>query len=159
MESERSKSCFKCGEIKPLSAFYKHPAMSDGHVNKCKECNKVDVRVNRNKRIDYYNEYDKIRSEDKTSKRYSKSLEYGCAYRDQNPEKRKAVSLLRSRVRSGKVSSSSVCECCGSDKNINGHHSSYSEDMWLLVTWLCARCHHRLHKDFEFQLGPWSEAF
>jgi hypothetical protein len=53
------KKCFKCSRELPLSAFYKHPAMADGHVNKCKDCNKADVRENREKKLDYYREYDR----------------------------------------------------------------------------------------------------
>lgn len=51
------KQCFKCKKSKELKEFYKHPQMPDGHVNKCKECNKLDVRVsyanNREKRLNY----------------------------------------------------------------------------------------------------------
>ncbi len=39
------KQCFRCKEIKLLGQFYKHPDMPDGHVNKCKECNKIDNKT------------------------------------------------------------------------------------------------------------------
>lgn len=32
------KTCFKCGETKPLSSFHKHKGMKDGHLNKCASC-------------------------------------------------------------------------------------------------------------------------
>ena len=132
--------------------------MADGHVNKCKECNKRDVRENRADKNEYYIEYDKQRGKDRESERYKRKLEYGITYRKEQAVKRKAQSLLRSKLNLGHICKSAHCEYCGNSENIYGHHSSYAKDMWLLVTWLCAKCHNRLHRDFEYKLGAWSEA-
>lgn len=32
------KVCKGCGEVKPLDEFYRHKAMRDGHLNKCRTC-------------------------------------------------------------------------------------------------------------------------
>lgn len=147
--TEKHKICFKCGESKPLSAFYKHPKMQDGHVNKCKECNKVDVRLNRKENIDFYREYDHKRSKENTQ-RLLQQKEYAVGYRALNTHKKKAQSALRSAVKSGRIKIPDNCEHCGIEHSkLNGHHSSYSDDMQLLVTWLCPSCHATLHRHFE----------
>ena len=43
-----NKKCFKCNTIKPLSEFYKHKAMGDGYLGKCKDCTKRDTKERTN---------------------------------------------------------------------------------------------------------------
>ena len=157
------KCCFKCGAEKPLSEFYKHPKMADGHVNKCKECNKRDVRENRLSNKDYYDEYDRNRpnhvervkaGNERTKRLYatdetfrSKIQKSKIDWAQRNPHKRKAQNALSNAVRDGDVLKLEFCEhCFSSDKKIQGHHWSYLEEHWLDVIWLCTKCHGLEHK-------------
>ena len=43
------KHCFKCGETKPFSHFYKHKGTADGHLGKCMLCAQNDTKVRERK--------------------------------------------------------------------------------------------------------------
>lgn len=65
------KRCFKCGLVKPLSDFYKHSEMADGHVNKCKDCTKSGVQQNYRRKVSYYRDYDQKRQRYSIARRKS----------------------------------------------------------------------------------------
>lgn len=56
-----NKKCFKCNLEKPLSDYYKHPQMGDGHLNKCKECARRDTKGRTVIKQDEVRAYDKLR--------------------------------------------------------------------------------------------------
>ena len=132
------KECFKCGVERPLSDYYKHAQMADGHLNKCKECTKNDVRERRfdPKFREKVLEYDRSRGA-------RQDPDYCKEYRERFPLKYKAHSALNNAVRSGKISKPEACEECGSTFALNGHHDDYSKP--LDVRWLCSACHRQWH--------------
>lgn len=66
-----------------------------------------------------------------------------------NPEKKRATSAVSNAVRDGRLTKPCVCEHCGSSEKIQAHHSSYAKEMWLVVTWLCSRCHGAVHRVYD----------
>lgn len=91
------KKCFKCGKLKPLTDFYRHPRMGDGHLGKCKVCTKRDVHRDYDKNIQdpEWAEKERTRGRVKYRKyRYkskaSKKQETMNKYYDKYPEKRQS---------------------------------------------------------------------
>jgi hypothetical protein len=56
------KTCFACNRLLPPQSFYRHPAMADGRLNKCKLCTRKDVNDNREAKAEYYRAYDRERA-------------------------------------------------------------------------------------------------
>ena len=137
------KSCFKCNTVKPLSEFYKHPRMADGHVNKCKECNRNDVTTNRNQNIEKYRAYDKARG--KEPERIKASKEIIRAWREDDSRRVLAHSQVARAVRNGTLVRQ-PCVRCGEVKSL-AHHEDY--DKPLEVMWLCQPCHKQRHKELK----------
>lgn len=128
-----SKACFKCGEVKPLSEFYRHRKMADGHLNKCKDCTKADVRQHRAEN-DSVREYDRRRGN-------RQPAGYLRSYRNRNPEKYAAHISVGNALRDGRLHRQ-PCEECG-DTNVHAHHDDYAKP--LKVRWLCPMHHKRHH--------------
>lgn len=152
----KTKTCFKCGIEKPLDDFYKHPQMADGHVNKCKDCNKKDVQENRNDNIEYYQEYDRTRGSlphrvdarkeyAQTENGHRRLNDSKKRYTERNPDKKKAVVAVNNAVRDGRLIKQ-PCEVCGNPE-AEGHHDDYTK--MLDVRWLCDKHHKEHHKNLR----------
>jgi hypothetical protein len=131
------KTCFKCNTEKPLTEFYRHAMMGDGHLNKCKECAKRDVRAHRAVN-DSVREYDRERA--KLPHRIAQAKRIQARWRDEYPERREAHNAVQYALRSGRIVPL-PCWACGA--KAEAHHPDYSSP--LDVIWLCPLHHKQLH--------------
>lgn len=127
------KKCFKCENVKPLSEFYKHAQMADGHLNKCKECTKKDSTEHRNENLEKIRAYDRKRG-------CRQSADYCKEYRAKYPNKYKAHTAINNAIRDGRMKRLN-CEICGLEGH--AHHDNYAYP--LTVRWLCPAHHHQWH--------------
>ena len=132
------KVCFKCNTLKPLSEFYKHKTMKDGHLGKCKACKKSDALKHRAENIDRIRAYDRRRGNRQTA-------EYLRRRRKKYPQQYKAQSIVNNAIRDGRLNKETVCSQCDSQFRVHAHHDDYANP--LSVRWLCAVCHAQWHRD------------
>lgn len=132
------KECFKCKQVKPLTEFYKHPEMADGRLNKCKECNKNDVKGNYLIKKDdpNYIEKERKRGRNKYYRLYAgdnKSNQISNKkWKNKYPEKKKAHS------NSGNLKKPF--------DSAEKHHWSYNEQHYKDVIWVTKKHHSKAHR-------------
>ena len=142
MEENVIKKCFKCNQNLPLCEFYKHNQMTDGHLNKCKKCTKIDVRKRESELI---NDSEWVKKEkERHREKYhrlnykgkrpttEKKREYTKNYRQKYPEKylaAKYTEIFLTKI-----------------KGIHLHHWSYNQEDWLDIIELNIKDHNLLHR-------------
>ena len=150
---DEMKTCFKCGQDKPLDDFYRHPAMKDGRLGKCKDCAKADVLQRRNENIEYVRAYDRARGalQHRVEARnaYKQTAQGKAAhavgrqsYIARYPKIYAAHHAVANALRDGRIERK-PCEWCGASK-AHAHHFDYEKP--LDVTWLCQKHHQVVHK-------------
>ena len=84
---EYTKVCFKCEIEQPITEFYKHSQMEDGHINKCKTCTRKDTR----ERVEILrNNPEWVEKEKKRNREKYHRLGYKDIHKP-NPEKKKTI--------------------------------------------------------------------
>lgn len=154
----KEKVCFKCSILKPLSDFYKHSRMADGHLNKCKACAKNDVSKHRDENLEKIREYDRNRPNHQEralrNKEYAKTdigkqvvAKSRNNYRNKHTIRYEAKVMFGNALRDGKVLRPSTCSYCGIDCVPQGHHNDYIKP--LDVVWVCVNCHTNFHNQVK----------
>lgn len=151
---QKEKECFKCGQILPLTHFYKHPKMADGYLNKCKECSKKDSKEDYNRKIVDPKWKLKERERSQTKMRIArgkgKYISYSSEekkiylenYKNKFPEKY-AAHILSQRI------PIQPCVICGTMENVERHHEDYSRPKD--ITFLCKKHHTERHVEIRKQ--------
>lgn len=124
------KICFKCKIEKPISEFYVHKRMADGHLNKCKECTKTDVKL---KYEENMQNIDYVEKERARGREKYKRLQYKNKYRKDYLQKTKHTNVYLKRR--------------GIDLfEKEAHHWSYNKEYLKDVFILNRRAHKLVHK-------------
>lgn len=131
------KTCFKCLIEKPLSEFYKHPQMADGHLNKCKTCSKNDSSgdYKKNSLSPEFVEKERARGRDKYRRLYvgngKSDTERGKRYDQKYPEKKAAKG---------------ACNKLQTSEGMEKHHWSYLEEHFVDIVFLSKKHHMKAHR-------------
>ena len=152
------KICFKCLIKKPLSSFYKHPQMADGHLGKCKDCAKADVLLHRQNNIEEVRKYDRTRGRTEKRRQLNKIIRINLSAKEkainalrrqkwakENTIKRAAHIIVGNAIKNGNLIPC-PCERCG-NKKVDAHHEDYTKA--LSVNWLCHNCHGKRHQEIN----------
>lgn len=149
------KTCSTCGKEKEVTEYYKNYA-------KCKSCcYEVAKKYRASERGKEVRRKEAINAR-LSGKKQARQKKYGATEkgklvakkyyqgRYKTPEgklRESAKNAVKHALKTGKLAKQ-PCFICGIEKSV-AHHSSYAEDMRLVVTWLCMPHHNEIHNPVE----------
>jgi hypothetical protein len=119
--------------------------MADGHLGKCKSCQRQAMMTHRKKNLEKIRQYDRDRGKKDERKKAANLV--SKRWRASDPRIMRCHNAVARAVKSGKLQKL-PCERCGAVKTL-AHHENYDEA--LAVMWLCQPCHKQRHKEIDCQ--------
>jgi hypothetical protein len=138
----QSKICFKCLVDKPLSDYYKHAQMGDGHLNKCKVCTKKDTKDRHNILL---NDPNWVESEQKRHREKYYRLSYKDKHRP-TPEQKRVVMKRYTDKYPEKTFANSATQRMFREDGYELHHWSYNKEHWRDVIHITYKNHYKAHR-------------
>jgi ribosomal protein S27AE/uncharacterized protein YlaI len=134
------RECPRCGTLTEFSDDY---IKRRGYMcNPCKSRATIEsAKKHKERKYSHTREYQKTHKFDRS--------EYSKRYRNNNPEKKKAHSLVQTAIRNGSIIKQQ-CLVCG-DSNSHAHHDDYTKP--LEIKWLCHIHHMELHSMLKAREG------
>lgn len=130
------KVCFKCNRLLPLTDYYVHKQMGDGHLNKCKSCTKSDVKKDYERKV--------VDSSWKESERARGRKKYHRLYTDTGKANPTAAKAWLNKFPEKKIALNRSSHI--SKKGFEKHHWSYNEPHWKDIIWLTKKEHSKAHR-------------
>lgn len=140
------KQCIVCNEEKELDEFYLHKGMTDGHLNKCKQCCKQQAQERQDRLFENpaWREQEKMRAREKY-----KRLNYKEKHKPTQEVKREAIRKYKEKYPE-KHKAKNASRHLPKAKGSHLHHWSYRVEHWKDVIELSVADHNLLHRFLQY---------
>ena len=147
MKEVTEKKCFKCDNLLPITEFYTHKKMPDGHLNKCKECTKKDVKK---REIELRNDVEWLERERERNREKYYRLNYNGKNRPTTEKKREFTKKYNQKFPEKYMASKYTEIYLTKTPGFHLHHWSYNQEDWLDVIQLSIKEHGVVHRNLNY---------